>query len=77
LIEVLLAHRNLPAAALVSAMRVAVAAGTLDQQVVLIDARRQTANHVAAVVPIGALARYDRPAPTLAGYDALLAGAQR
>ncbi len=77
LIEVLLAHRNLPAAALVSAMRVAVEAGTLDPQVVLIDARRQTANHFAPVVPIGALARYDRPAPTLAGYDALLAGAQR
>ncbi len=77
LIEVLLAHRNLPATALVSAMRRAVEVGTLDPQAVLIDARRQTASQVAPVVAIGALARYDRPAPTLAGYDALLAGSRR
>jgi hypothetical protein len=77
LIEVLLAHRSLPAAALVSAMRKAVEAGVLDPQVVLIDARRQTTSRLAPVAPIGALTRYDRPAPTLAGYDALLAGARR
>ena len=71
LIEVLLAHRTLPAPALVAAMDRAVAAGCLDPQVVLIDARRG-AGHVAAVVPIGALARYDRPAPVLTGYDQLL-----
>jgi hypothetical protein len=39
---------------------------------VLIDARRETNGQVAAVIPIGALARYDRPTPTLAGYDYLL-----
>jgi transposase len=77
LIEVLLAHRNLPATALVRAMRQAVETGVLDPAAVLIDARRQTANHVAPVVPIGALARFDRPAPTLGGYDALLAGGRR
>ena len=42
-------------------------------QVVLIDARRDTAP-VAPVVPIGALARYDRPAPSLTDYDDLLTG---
>ena len=43
----------------------------LDPAVVLIDARRDT-TQVAPVVPIGALARYDRPAPTLTDYDDLL-----
>jgi hypothetical protein len=71
LIEVLLAHRRLPAAALTAAMDRAVTAGCLDPQVVLIDARRGT-SHVAAVIPIGALARYDRPPPVLTGYDQLL-----
>jgi hypothetical protein len=39
---------------------------------VLIDARRLAGGPVAPVIPIGALARYDRPAPALAGYDQLL-----
>jgi transposase len=74
LIEVLLAHRTLPADALVTAMRKAIDAGVLDPHVVLIDARRDANGHVAPVVPIGALARYDRPAPTLTAYDDLLTG---
>lgn len=72
LIEVLLAHRNLPAAALITAMGKAIEAGTLDPQVVLIDARREAGGPLAPVIPIGALARYDRPAPTLSDYDDLL-----
>lgn len=74
LIEVLLAHRTLPAAALQTAMDTAIGTGLLDPQVVLIDARRDASGHVASVIPIGALARYDRPAPSLAGYDDLLTG---
>ncbi len=79
LIEILLAHRSLPAPALITAMSKAVEAGVLDPQVVLIDARRETSGRLggqdAAVIPIGAaLARYDRPAPSLAGYDELLTG---
>jgi transposase len=79
LIEILLAHRNLPAPALITAMGKAVEAGVLDPQVVLIDARREANGQLggqdAAVIPIGAaLARYDRPAPSLAGYDELLTG---
>jgi transposase len=77
LIEILLAHRTMPAAALTAAMDRAVATGCLDPQLVLIDARRdtsRTSSEVAAVVPIGALARYDRPAPTLTDYDQLLTG---
>jgi transposase len=74
LIEVLLAHRTLPAAALHTAMGKAIEVGVLDPQVVLIEARRDAGGHVAPVIPIGALARYDRPAPSLTGYDALLTG---
>jgi transposase len=73
LIEILLAHRTMPAAALIAAMDRAVASGYLDPEVVLIDARRDT-SHVAPVVPIGAMARYDRPAPSLTDYDQLLTG---
>jgi transposase len=72
LIEILLAHRSLPAMALIVAMDKAVAAATLDPQAVLIDARRHAGAALAPVIPIGALARYDRPAPTLSGYDDLL-----
>src|SRR5689334_969334 len=73
LIEVLLAHRTLPAAAVEAAMIRAVAAGVLDAQAVIIDARRQAGRQVVPVIPLGALARYDRPAPALDAYDQLLA----
>jgi hypothetical protein len=72
LIEVLLAHRALPAAALTAAMAKATESGALDSQAVLIDARRQLGRQAATVIPIGALARYDRPAPSLDAYDQLL-----
>jgi hypothetical protein len=51
----------------------AVTSGALDPHVVIIDARRG-ATPIAPVVPIGALARYDRPTPTLVDYDDLLTG---
>jgi transposase len=76
LIEILLAHRGLPAQALLAAMGTAVATGMLDPQSVIIDARREANGQVAPVIPIGTLARYDRPAPSLTGYDALLAGSR-
>jgi hypothetical protein len=50
----------------------AVSSGALDPQAVLIDARRLAGGPAAAVIPIGALARYDRPAPALDGYDQIL-----
>jgi hypothetical protein len=70
LIEVLLAHRALPAAA----MTTAVSSGVLDPQVIVIEARRQASGQATAVIAIGALARYDRPAPALEAYDQLLTG---
>jgi transposase len=74
LIELLLAHRTLPVAALIAAMGKATGTGMLDPQVVLIDARREAGGPAAPVIPIGTLARYDRPAPSLASYDDLLTG---
>ena len=35
----------------------------------IIDARRHAGQQIAPVIPIGSLARYDRPAPTLSAYD--------
>jgi hypothetical protein len=74
LIEVLLAHRTLPAEALKTAMDKAIGAGSLDPQAVIIEARRLADDRLAPVVAIGELARYDRPAPELTGYDELLSG---
>jgi transposase len=74
LIEVLLAHRTLPAAALAAAMTTATGSGVLDPQVIVIEARRRASGQAAPVIAIGALARYDRPAPTLGAYDQLLTG---
>jgi transposase len=73
LIAILLAHRKMPAAALITAMDRAVASGCLDPETVIIDARRHTSARVPAVA-IDGLARYDRPPPLLTDYDDLLTG---
>lgn len=72
LVELLLAHGTLPTHALTAAMDRAVETNMLNPEVVIIDARRAGQQHVAAVVPIGELNRYDRPTPSLQGYDDLL-----
>ena len=73
LIEVLLLHRSLAAPAVVAGMERALAAGSVDAEVVAIEARRLGERAVAPVIPIGAgLSRFDRPAPTIAHYDTLL-----
>lgn len=76
LIEVLLAQRRLPAAALQAAMDAAVTTGVIDPQAVLIDARHRAGAArdpgAATVIPLPGLARYDRPAPALTDYDRLL-----
>jgi transposase len=73
LIAILLAHRTMPATALIAAMDRAVTSGCLDPETVIIDARR-VMTPLAPVAAIGALARYDRPPPSLADYDDLLTG---
>jgi hypothetical protein len=74
LVEIPLAHRTQPAAALITAMDTAVATMTLDPHVVLIEARRHASGHPTPAIPLAELDRYDRPAPSLDGYDELLTG---
>ena len=74
LIEILLAHRALPANAIEQGISAALDVGVVDPQVVIIEARRHSQQRDGSdvVVPIGNLERYDRPAPTLDRYDQLL-----
>ncbi len=73
LIEVLLLHRVLPAGQVTAGIDRALAAGSIDAAVVAIEARR-AAETGAPVVPLGeGLSRFDRPAPSTAAYDQLLA----
>lgn len=72
LIEVLLLHRSVEADGVAAGITGALAVGSVDPEVVRIEARRAADSAVAPVVPLGTLARFDRPAPTLAGYDDLL-----
>lgn len=72
LIEVLLAHRTLGAQSLISGMAAALAVGCVDPAVVIIEARKSDTSADAAPLPMGELARFDRPKPTLRGYDDLL-----
>ena len=53
-------------------MHAALDLGVVDPAVVAIEARKHAHDSTAAVLPIGTLARFDRPPPTLAGYDDLL-----
>jgi len=72
LIKVLLAHRRLPAPAMRAGLRAALAAGTVDPEIVVVEARRTADPADTTVVPIGELARFDRPTPSIAHYDQLL-----
>ena len=78
LIEILLHHRRLPTASIITALEAANRTGIVDPMVVIVEARRHNDQHQAAdVIPIGALSRYDRPAPTVDAYDQLLTGEPR
>jgi transposase len=74
LIGALLLQRRLPAPVVAAAMDAALGIGSVDPDVVAIEARRTAARRPAApVVPIGTGARDIRPLPRLDGYDLLLA----
>lgn len=74
LIGVLLLQRGLPAQVVTDAMDAALAIGSVDPDVVAIEARRIAARRpTAQIVPIGTGAVDVRPAPRLEGYDLLLA----
>ena len=70
LIEVLLAHRHLPAAAVIEGMRRALDAGTVNPEVVLVGGPPSRRRRHGAGGPdrhvLQALARYDRPTPSSA-----------
>lgn len=77
LIGVLLHQRVLPAGAVVAGMAAALGIGSVDPEVVAVEARRHLeAGAPAPVIPIG-VALAARPTPTLEGYDALLEKAAR
>jgi len=74
LIAVLLLQRRLAAAVVIEAIDAALAVGSIDADVVAIEARRIAERRPdAPVVPIGTGSRDVRPLPRLEGYDALLA----
>ena len=78
LVEVLLLHRRLPFIAVHAALDAVERVGSADPALVAIEARRiADGRRPAAVVERPALRRFDRPSPSLAGYDALLAGSTR
>jgi len=75
LVEVLLAHRHLPAECVLAGIDQALAVGSTDPALVAIQARRlaDPDTSIAPMIPLEqALARYQRPPPTLGRYDALL-----
>lgn len=73
LIELLLAQRSVGAAPISRAIERMLAVGVIDPAVVIVEARRQHELPNIAPVPIAAtLTTFDRPRPSLAGYDELL-----
>ena len=75
LVEVLLLHRSLPAAALTAGMAQALTLGNFNPELVAVEARRHQHRHnaVPALLELPERVAADpRPAPTLAGYDQLI-----
>lgn len=74
LIEVLLLHRRMAAADVLAGIDATLALNSTAPELVAIEARRQREAPRAGVIALDTgLSRYDRPAPTLTGYDQLLA----
>jgi hypothetical protein len=72
LITVLLLHRTMAREAVVSGMERALDVGSVDPEVVAVEARRSLGRPAPAAVISESLAAFDRPAPVLCGYDELL-----
>lgn len=72
LIEILLAHRQLPADAVVTGMERVLAIGSVDPDLVRIEARRTQGRTDPLLVMPDLLRRYDRPPPGLSPYDSLV-----
>ncbi len=74
LIGVLLAHRTLAFEAVVAGIDGALAVGSLDPDVVIVEARKATEPRAPSLAELPGLARFDRAIPTLDSYDDLLEG---
>ena len=74
LIGVLLAHRVLPHEVVVAGIEGALAVGSVDPDVVVVEARRTSEVQRGPSIQLPELARFDRPTPSLNGYDDLLEG---
>jgi len=72
LIAVLLLHRTMAHEAVISGMEGALDVGSVDPEVVAVEARRSLGRAAPAPVASESLAAFDRPTPTLSGYDELL-----
>ena len=72
LVGVLLAQRTLPAEAVEAGMTAALRVGSVDVEVVTVEARRATETTIAPIIAIGDHTTIDRPTPNLNGYDTLL-----
>jgi hypothetical protein len=72
---VLLLHRTLPAGTVIAGINAALSVDSCDPDLVAVEARRASHPEPAPLImPTGPIPG-DRPAPSLAGYDQLLAGA--
>ncbi len=72
MIGVLLLHRTMSAAAVDAGMCAALSVGSLDPEVVAVEARRSLGRPVPPALEDESLAVFDRAVPTLAHYDDLL-----
>jgi len=75
LIGVLLLHRTLSAEAVIAGIGAALSLESCDPDLVAVEARRAIHPGQAPSIVAPEEAVDDRPAPSLAGYDQLLAGA--
>lgn len=74
MIEILLLHRGYPRQTVVDAVERALAAGAIDPAAVALIARGLNENRGAtqlAMIDVGELDRYQRPAPKLSNYNLL------
>jgi len=71
-IEVLLAGRSFQKEAIVAGLEAAICMGSVDPAIVAIEARRYCDKPTSPVIEIASVSRFDRPAPSLDGYDELL-----
>jgi transposase len=76
IVEVLLGARRLPPEALRDALSWAARSSVTDPDAVLVEARRLAGRHEPVLLELAPLAHFDRPAPSVAPYDELLAVAR-